>query len=77
MKGRQINIGLGFWGIAVIISLEKQLLRWYLALQSVGERGCGVTGKRLTQAEPGSCRDVGPEHPRHSCRQSWASAAVK
>lgn len=65
MKGKQTNIGLGLWVIAVIISLEKQLSCWFWALRGMGERGCVqlATGKWVAQAEPGTCHDGSPGHP--------------
>lgn len=47
-----MELGLSLWGIAVIISLEKQAFGWYMALQSMRERGCGVV--KLMQVELGA-----------------------
>lgn len=49
MKGRQTNIGLGLWGIAVIISSEKLRLCWYLVLLRDGEAADALSDKHCHQ----------------------------
>lgn len=49
MKGRQTNIVLGLWGIAVIISSEKQRWCWYLVLRRDGEAADTLSDKRCHQ----------------------------
>lgn len=57
MKGKQTNTGLGLWGMAGIISLEKRSFRW------AAWSGGAAAGKWPTQAGPGSCAGGAPSIP--------------
>lgn len=72
MKGKQANIGLGLWGVAVIISSETQSCRWDVAAAQ------GDVAAARGRAEAGrawALRRHGAEHPRHGAAGLGEAAA--